>query len=510
VEAGAVVTTAGAARNSLGRELREAGPIALRAGHYLALRADWLGPAERADLVRFGDHVPPLEWSAIAPQLSRALGADPADAFDSVEPRAQWSNAITQTHRARLRDGTPVTVKIVRPGATEQIARAEPWLRSELPALLHRAGAVDDPGTAAADVGAWLRGQGDLSLEAANLARMRDVVGDSTWGRVPALVPELSGARVLVTEDLGGVRVGDIGARWAGAQPSARIDRRRLARVPVLVLLRQALRYRLFCVDWHPDTVLALPEDRITLADWSLVAELDADLALQLQSYLTAVFDGDVELVLSPPGAGSWVDGGDPLAFRRDLTAYIRGQASARPSTPGAQQQALLEEILRLSATHGIGLPLGERLLLDALLCAQMTALAADPEVDCGDVARRSLAATRAGAKFRHLGPDQTAELLSELTTLAADLPGQVHDVLADLADGSFSLNVWVSEAAQAERNRNRRARLLAAAIVAVGLALLLSARHLPRVGGVSVAWVIGAALAVTYAWLAIEWRRLR
>lgn len=276
-----------------------------------------------------------------------------------------------------------------------------------------------------------------------------------------------------------------------------------------MVLLRQALRNRRFCVDWHPDTVIALPGDRITFADWTLVAELDVDLAEQLSDYLSAVFSGDVELTVSPPTGGSWADGGDPMEFRRELLRFIRSQPTTPPAS-ASPELALLEQIARLSARHRIGLPVGARLLFDALVCADVTAHAVDPDVDCSDVARRSLTVVRVGATLRRLGPEETEELAAELTTLVADLPRQLHKVLSDLADGSFSLNVWVSEMAQAELNRNRRTRVLTAAIVTVALAMLLTAPHLPRVYGVSVAWAIGAALAATYVWLAVRWRRLK
>ena len=106
---------------------------------------------------------------------------------------------------------------------------------------------------------------------------------------------------------------------------------------------------------------------------------------------------------------------------------------------------------------------------------------------------------------------EQLEEAGANLVSLVHDSPGQVHQLLSDLADGSFSLNVSATESRATTRARHdARARLLVAAVCAVGLSVIVSAPGLPHPGGVSIAWPLGAALAVLYAWIFIAWRRLK
>jgi ubiquinone biosynthesis protein len=278
------------------------------------------------------------------------------------------------------------------------------------------------------------------------------------------------------------------------------------------VTFRQAFRYQLFQADLHPANVILLPRDVVTYADWSSFAELDSALAEDELAYLSAVFGADVERALDPPtDLVAFDDEGDIAAFRRDLLRHLRERATAES---GQRSQSapleLLAELLRAARAHRVGLSEGGRLLFRAVVAAGAAAERLDPDVATTDVTRRALGAARVGDKIRQLQPERVERTVFDIARLLRDTPGQLHRILSELADGSFSMNVWVAEVAQAERNRNRRARLLVAAIASVSLAVVLTAPHFARVDGISLAWPVALALALVYAWLALEWRRLR
>jgi ubiquinone biosynthesis protein len=495
------------------QELARLGPVQRRIFHYLATCPDVLAAPDREALIDLGDHVPPLPWPAIRAALADSLGTDLSEVFAEVEPSAAWANGIAQLHRARLPDSTPVTVKVVRPRAHAEVSAALRWLDDGLPSLLEGsevpAAVLEE---LAGEVAAWLSRQTDLTIEATNLHRLRELAAGSEWEHVPLPYLELCSESVLVAEDAGGTRLTDI----AGSRPArlreAGVDRVRLARAIETVLIRQAFRYRLFQTDLHPDNVLALPGDIVTFADWSSFGQLDPALADDELAYLSAVFESDIERSLDPPGEVAALDAdGDLAAFRRDLLRVVRARATADSERPSASAPVeFLAELLRAAAAHRVALPRGARLLHRSLVTAESAARRVDPAVDTVDVVSRSLGVARVGVKLRKLQPERVEATLSDVARLLRDLPGQAQKILADLADGSFSLNVWVAEVAQAERNRNRRTRLLVAAIASVSLATLLSAPHLAEAGGVSLAWPVAVALVAVYGWLLLEWRRLR
>lgn len=513
-DSGSAMVARPAGRSPLADELRRLGPIHLRIGHYLATRPDVLNAADREALIDVGDQIPQCPWPTVRTTLTAGLGADFSEMFSAVEPAAVWSTGIAQLHRGRLSDDTPVTIKVVRPGAIEAVQAAQQWLPEGLPALLARF-ASPPPGDLAdvsADVSGWLERQTDLTIEATLLARLLRLRRLTEWEHVPRPFLDLCTTSVLVCEDEGGVAASEVAAASAERLRELHIDPVRLARAVLTVTLRQGFRYRLFQTDLHPDNVVALPGNIVSYSDWSSFGQLDPALEQDELTYLSAVFDGDTERALDPPTDMVVFDEeGDVAAFRRDLLGYLRERALAdSDQREESAPVALLGELLRSGRAHRIGLPEGARLLCRSLVAADTTAQRLDPAVDTAEVGRRALEAARVGEKIRTLGPDRVEGIAYDLAALLRDTPGQLQKILSELADGTFSVNVWVAEVAQAERNRNRRTRLLVAAIVSVSLAVTLSAPELPDLGGVSLAWPIGITLASVYAWLLLEWRRLR
>jgi ubiquinone biosynthesis protein len=497
----------------LGRELKRLGPAYQRLGHYLATRADVLGLDQRNALIELGDHSPQTPWPAAQEVLTAALGGDFFEFFANVEEAALWSHGLAQAHRGTLPDGSTVTVKIVRPGAGAAASEAIRWLPEGLPALLASITVAPAGGVAdlVADASEWLERQTDLTTEADNIVQLRRLSATSEFEYIPLPYLDLCSQTLLVTEYVGGVRAGDVPAAGASVLRELGVDPVRAARVLLTVIARQAFRYRCFQADMHPDNVLALPGAVVSFVDWSGFGRLDRPLAEEQLDYLTAVFEEDTERALDPPTEIAALDSGHLAAFRRQLLDVVRARAGVDSSpTAVPAPLELLAEVLRAGREHRIDMPEGGHLLYRSLVSAERAARALDPDVESVDVMRRALGVARVGSKMRKLQPDRVEATLFDLARLVRDLPGHLQKIFSDLADGSLSLNVWVAEVAQAERNRNRRTRLLVAAVVSVSLAILLGAPHLPRLGGLSIAWPLGVALGVLYGWLLFEWRRLR
>jgi hypothetical protein len=106
-----------------------------------------------------------------------------------------------------------------------------------------------------------------------------------------------------------------------------------------------------------------------------------------------------------------------------------------------------------------------------------------------------------------------TANLESTMFTLInlkRQSPGQVSQILTELAAGSLSLRMQNSEAPSVIRVRNRRTWMIAVSILAVTIAILLSRPALPGVFGVSLAWPLGVLLVCCYLEIWRQWRRLQ
>lgn len=97
----------------------------------------------------------------------------------------------------------------------------------------------------------------------------------------------------------------------------------------------------------------------------------------------------------------------------------------------------------------------------------------------------------------------------SACSILARNSPGQLEQILSELADGRFSINTVSIESPRTARLQNQRTRATVSAILSVGLALLLTMPNLPVIAGVSAAWPVGITLVILYLSIAAHLRRL-
>lgn len=517
-------------RPSLRQGLRGLGATYLRVAHYLALRVDLLTPAAHRELLAVGEHLPATPWADMSTVLTDSLGAGALDRFSSINGRPVTSGVFTQVHRARLLNGTPVAIKLQRPDAPAMVARD--WERApQLETLLRDAGlrlVVPFDGLLK-DIKDWLQQELDLEHERANIERLGELAADSHWEHIPRAYPKLCSSRVLVTDDVEGIPCADLLVATGSGRPEDRermhdegMDQRRYARNLGLVNLRQIFRYRFFQVDFHPRNVIVLPDGRISFADMSHFGELDVQLSEQQLMYLSAIYDDDLERVLDPPVDVGWPrTDADLIGFRRQLVKGARARVTSRSGTvhDGPETWAdrslseaaeLVVEFLHSAVAHDVELPEPVHLLYRSVVSAQQTASSLEPNARLETLTIDFLRALQLEVAVRRLRPNDLQPTLVSLLSLARDSPTQVQKLLSDLADGSFVLNVYASEASQVSRNRDRRTRVVVGAICSVSLALLLTVPNLPQPFGVSVGWLLSPVLGALYAWLFFQWRRLR
>jgi ubiquinone biosynthesis protein len=511
----------------LADRLRELGPCFLAAGRYLALRPDALPSVEYHRLLDLEDRVNPEPWAVIRRLLIQEQGRDLSEELTSIDRTATRSGPLMQVHRGEHRDGTPVTVKVVRPGAPQVAAALKRSRRLER--ILMDAGVpANDVPALADEMWRWLDQELDLTKELANMVRLQGAGGRSAWERVPRPFPALSSSRVLVAEDLEAVAVKELldETRQGGEAADDRlrelgIDRHRLARRIALTNLRQIGRYRFFQVDMHPRNVVALPGDVVTFADFGHYAELSPSDVEDQVTYLSAVYDEDIDRMLDPPlDPAPPGEEGELPAFRRDLLKRARARlvAVSRPSNDDDAMDSrersspteFLLDVLRTGRAHDVRLAEHAGELYRSLAMAQATALRLDQQAGVVPLTQDFLRMSQLDLAIRKIEPEGLEQQKLTVMSLLHDSPGQLQKLLSDLADGSFSLNVYVVEAPQVVRHRNRRTRLVVGAIASVSVALLITVPDLPRPFGVPLAWPLGVILAALYGWLALGWWRLR
>ncbi|WP_329789191.1 AarF/UbiB family protein [Lentzea sp. DG1S-22] len=267
--------TATGLSRSLRLALQDAGVTFVKLGQVLSTRADLLPQDFVDELSLLQDKVPPAGWDDVRAVLDAEVGLD---AFLEVDPEPLAAASIAQVHRAVLKSGAEVVVKVQRPDV-RATAEGDLDIVSRLAETLHRTrwGSALGVRDLAAGFAAALREELDFKIEARNITAVA-AASDSSVG-LPHV--HLSTSRVLVMDRLDGVPL-----RGAAEDEG-------LARTLLRFVLRQVMLDGVFHADPHPGNVLLLDDGRLGLLDFGSVGRIDSALRSALQRLLLAIDRGD-------------------------------------------------------------------------------------------------------------------------------------------------------------------------------------------------------------------------
>ncbi|HEX8282693.1 MAG TPA: AarF/UbiB family protein [Pyrinomonadaceae bacterium] len=513
------------------RLLERLGPTFIKVGQFLAMRADVMPQRYCDELMGLLDRVPPFPWEQARAILKEDLGAEPTALFDFINPSPVAGGSLAQTHLARLKDGTEVAVKILRPGIKEKVERDLKRARL-LARVLDLSGAtlVVDPREVVGELAVWLHREIDFEQELSNLERLYRLAKGSAFERIPRPYPEFSGPRVVTSEYLRGVPVSEmfgagnrLKAETAGPLADPDIDRGRFAENLLRSTLRQIFRYQFFHADLHPGNLIAMPGDVVGFVDFGLCDVLDEDIREGQMRYLAAVYDGEVEQIYRATlEVLDHDEHSDMIGFRTSFLAETREWVSRRrerSGDDGVRRLAVDERspvarwmvgVMRAAHRNRLRVPTKVLLMYRALITAETVARQLDAETDLGLIGRRFFERLRVDEALGTLDEESARSSLFNTVRLLRDAPGQLQSILSELAENRFTVNVAASRTARERRERYSRARLLVSSICCLSVACLLAVPDLPLIYGLSSRWPLGGLLAILYLWTANQWRRLR
>ena len=295
----------------LGEEL---GGLYVKLCQVAGARADVFPPVFVRELGRFHDRVTPRPFAELAPTLERELGKPLGEVFPAIDPIPVAAASLAQVHRAELRDGTPVALKIQYPDAARVFA-------IDL-ANVRRGAAVASrlfPGfgvrPVVEEVAGNLARELDFARELASLERTRaDFAGDPDV-RIPRAYPDLCTPHLLVLEYLDGIPIHDLDRlRAAGFDLPALADR--IARLYARMIFEKGF----FHGDPHPGNLLVMPSGQIGLLDFGLAKALPQGFGANLVQLFACAMSGDAAgALVAAKALGFSLDGADPDSFMRAL-----------------------------------------------------------------------------------------------------------------------------------------------------------------------------------------------
>ncbi|MBS0260952.1 MAG: AarF/ABC1/UbiB kinase family protein [Planctomycetes bacterium] len=244
---------------------------------------------------------PPMHWSLIEELVFRELGDDPDKLFGSFEKQAFAAASLGQVHRATLKSGQPVVVKIQYPGIARTIRQdIRNLLLFLTPARLSRD--WDSTKDQLDDLRTRLEQETDYEQEAAMLTKVRALFREDDGVVVPRVIPEFTTARLLTMERVDGVHLD----QFLANQPSQEV-RNAYACKMVRAWYRMMYAGRVINCDVHPGNYLFLDDGRLGLIDFGFMLKLDEPLWSLMESIDRAITTGRLEDRVAALKEWSWI-----------------------------------------------------------------------------------------------------------------------------------------------------------------------------------------------------------
>ncbi len=455
--------------------LESLGPIFVKFGQVLSTRRDLL-PADIAnELARLQDRVPPFPGEQAIAAIERELGRPIAEIYADFDPEPVASASIAQVHFAALKDGTPVAVKVLRPGMAGVIDRDLSLLRTA-GGLLMRVSADARrlrPLDVIDEFDTYLHDELDLIREAANANQLRRNFARSTLLRLPEMYWDWCSTGVLTMERMHGIPIGQVERMRA-----AGIDLKRLSRDGVEIFFTQVFEHGFFHADMHPGNILvgdSGPDfNRYIALDFGIVGTLsDTDKNYLAQNFL-AFFRRDYRRVAELHVESGWV----PRETRvEELEGAVRACCEPVFDRP-LREISLGLVLLRLfQASRRFNVEIQPQLVLlqKTLLNIEGLGRQLDPDLDLWVTAKPFLERwMQLQVGFAGLRQRLQRESVQWAQTLP-EIPRLVHTVLAQQAERGKRAEdppAWLGPLLEEQRRTRRWLQVFGTALVVLAAAV--------------------------------------
>lgn len=481
--------------------LSELGPTFIKLGQFLSTRPDLVG-------VKLADELQMLQTDVPAdpPEVARRIleiefGASPDDVFDGFEDQPMASASIGQVHRARLKSGEEVVVKIQKAGIQRKVD-VDLEILSGLAQMAERIPEFENyrPNAMVAEFRRVFRHELDFSREARNIQHFaREFRGDPTV-HIPRCYPELSTSRVLTMEYVNGIKLSD-----TAKLVEAGVDLTEIARRGATLYLEMIFGKSFYHADPHPGNALVMPGNVIALLDFGMVGRLDERLQESIEEMLLAIATQDAEhLTGIIIRMGSVPSGLDRAALSLDVADFITLYASQ--AIEDFDLSGALNDLTEMIRRYQISLPARVAMLIKVLVTLEGTAQLLSPSFSLMEIMRpyrkrMILKRLSPGRKIRKM-----RRFYAQLEHLVETLPRGLTEILEQVQSGKFDVHL---DHRGLEPSVNRLVLGMLASALFLGSSLLLSREvppllgdlwllnKIPLLGKISVPGAVGIGLSV-------------
>ena len=485
--------------------IEELGPTYIKFGQILSGRPDIFPDDIIRELNRLQDEVAPFPFRDVKAIVEGELGRPLEELYCEFDEKPAAAASLAQVHRARMKSGEEVAVKVQRPGIAEGIDGDIRILR-RLAVLAERRlpdFAFYDPVTLVEGFANTIHQELDFVREGRAADSFRKFFEDDRTVHVPEVYWDFTTARVLTQEYIRGIKVSDYARLEA-----ENLDRRTIAVNGANLILREIFELRKFHADPHPGNLFVLEGNVIAPVDYGMTGRLDRERVEQLSALVMAMGDKDVEgmadILLHMCGAADRPEAGAARSQLEDLLDRYCDAPLHEFNLQGVFNG--LTTFLRQSNAH---FPPDMAMMMRSLIIIEGVGCGLSPDFNILEImkpyARTLLFRTSDPARILK----EAGKTANDTVTLFRTLPSDLREILTKIKQNDITIQFehrgLERISTVADRSSNRLSFAVVIAALIIGTSIVFQTGVGPRVFGFPLPGLVGVlTAAILGLWLLI------
>lgn len=481
--------------------LKKMGPTYVKFGQLLSTRPDIVPREYIAELESLQDHVEPFSFADVEKTIEEELGGRLSKLFETFDSTPIAAASLGQVHRATLRDGREVVVKVQRPNIREQVRKdlevfaeiAETLeAHTELGRKMNLAGTIEQ-------VRMTLLNELNYLQEARNMELLRQNLRPFPQIFIPGVIHDLSSPRVLTTELVKGKKVSKL-------TPLALIESNyaELAGVVTRAYLKQICVDGFWHSDPHPGNVFVREidgEPQVVLLDFGMVSRISREFQDEVIKLLLAISSNrGSEVADACIRVSEAREKFDLVRFTREVSALVATVHDV--STRDINVGQLVFNVISVANNNELIAPPELAMFAKTLLHLDTITKRLDPDFDPQQVIRDYAEQLLTQKLVQKFNPRNFYAALLDLNQLILDLPHRAREIIDLTAAGKLTFALKLLQAEELlsgiHKVANRITVGIIVAAIVVASALMIRTQPFLAIAGYVTSAVIGLYLVIS------------
>jgi len=414
--------------------LQDLGPTFIKGGQLLSSRGDLLPQVMIEELQKLLDHVEPVDFSLIRGLIEEEYREQMESVFNFVEEEPLASASLAQVHKAQLKNGQVVVLKVQRPGIARLIS-------TDMDIFYDFAGALQDRisflraynlSELVAEFDNDLKKELDFELEGQNMRIVANNMNEFEGFKIPEVFWRYTTKKILCLEFADGFKVTE-----KEKLAKAGVDINNLALKLLDIYNKQIYIDGFFQADPHVGNIIIREDGLVQIVDFGSIGKLDETMRKELANlFFNFIFKEGEQATETLLMMGKQKPHTNFGALKNDISALVADYATMPPQYFSIGRGFL--ELSRLAAKHSIEMPSAFTSVGRAFFLLDYLAKTLNPDFDYASYLLNFASVLLYERLASDYSPAKIAHNIVETSNLVSNFPSRLSFFLEKLLKDEF------------------------------------------------------------------------